>query len=270
MADGFLHSLETMGLQDGPGIRTVFFLQGCPLRCLYCHNPDSQPCRGGERITADEIVARAKRYRSYYGREGGVTFSGGEPLLQGAFLAEVLPRLGEEGIHRCVDTSGVGDPAYYAALLPEIDLLLLDVKALDPTTYRRLTGAPTAAYRRFVEALLDPAMGFRGRIWIRHVMIPGVSDSEEAMASLLEEIEPLRHVIDRIEILPYHVMARDKYTALGKAYPMGDTPAMDPGRARELQDWAMQHLMGTDTSAPQQAPNAQAGDAAGEQMATPS
>ena len=160
---GYVHSIETMGLVDGPGTRTVFFLQGCPLRCAYCHNPDTQRRAGGEPYTPEQILEVAKRYRSYYGQEGGVTFSGGEPLLQGEFLAACLQILKREGYNTCIDTSGFGNPKYYQQILPLVDTLILDVKAFDRASFAELTmvdGFQT--YLQFLASLEDS--GFEGQI----------------------------------------------------------------------------------------------------------
>ena len=128
---GFLHSIESMGLVDGPGTRTIFFLQGCPLRCAFCHNPDTLKRVGGQEVTPQRILEIASRYRSYYGEEGGVTLSGGEPLLQGEFVYKTLELLKQEGYNTCVDTSGFGNPMYYSKIFPLVDTLILDVKAFD-------------------------------------------------------------------------------------------------------------------------------------------
>ena len=143
---GRLHSVESMGLLDGPGNRTIFFLQGCPLRCLYCHNPDTITTKGGEEVTPDEILNIARRYRTYHGEEGGVTFSGGEPLLQGEFLYKTLEKLKNDGFNTCVDTSGFGDSKYYSKILPLVDVLLLDVKAFDSESFRKICGGNYEAY----------------------------------------------------------------------------------------------------------------------------
>lgn len=232
---GYLHSFESMGLVDGPGIRTVFFLQGCPLRCGYCHNPDSQSVSAGTEITVDEVLRRAKRYRPYHGKKGGITFSGGEPLLQGAFLEEALTRLRQEGFHIAVDTSGFGDPKHYDAVFPLIDTMLLDVKAFDDVAFQALTKGSFQTYKRFLQQL---STSFHGSIWIRHVMLPGYTDDEASMRQLVETIRPIRHLVERIEILPYHVMGVEKYEKLQMPYRLEGLDPMDTKRAKELERYA--------------------------------
>lgn len=234
---GFVHSIETMGLVDGPGTRTVFFLQGCPLRCAYCHNPDTQKRMGGEELTPEQVLHIVERYRPYYGEEGGVTFSGGEPLLQGEFLAASLQILKREGYNTCVDTSGYGDPRYYPAILPHVDTLLFDVKAFDSAAFAQLTtvnGFDT--YLAFLNSLEEN--GFQGQIWVRHVMVPGLTDSEEFMRQLVELIRPIWARVDRIEILPYHTAGVKKYERLGIPYRLEGVEPMDKGRAKELEIYA--------------------------------
>lgn len=231
-----VHSIETMGLLDGPGIRTVIFLQGCPLRCLYCHNPDSQAVGQGSLMSADEIISLVKRYARYYGAEGGVTFSGGEPLLQGEFLAEILPRLKNEGISTCIDTSGVGNPKFYKDVLPYVDTILLDVKAFTSEDFKQRMRGNFDAFLKFMNTLEQNR--FHGQIWVRHVMVPGWSDNEKAMDALVDTIEPIAHFVDRIEILPYHVMGVAKYEELGIEYELTGVPAMDEKIAKEYSNYA--------------------------------
>lgn len=236
MLKGYLHSVETMGLFDGPGIRTVFFLQGCPLRCTYCHNPDSQPCRGGREITVSEVLATVRRYRNYYASDGGVTFSGGEPLLQGAFLTAACRALKAEGIHIAIDSSGFGDPRYYPELLPLVDLLLLDVKAFEAEPFTALTEGNFQQFQNFISQL--ESWGFKGKVRIRHVMLPGVSDNRESMRALVRTIQPIAQLIEAIEILPYHTLGVEKYTALGKSYKLAGVPPMDQEEAKAYEDYA--------------------------------
>ncbi|HAN94720.1 MAG: pyruvate formate-lyase-activating protein [Limnochordia bacterium] len=234
---GFVHSIETMGLVDGPGTRTIFFLQGCPLRCAYCHNPDTQRRGGGQLLTPEEVLKTVERYRSYYGEEGGVTFSGGEPLLQGEFLHACLQILKREGYNTCVDTSGFGDPRYYRRILPLVDTLLLDVKAFDRASFAELTAVDGfAAYMNFLTDLEEN--GFRGQIWVRHVMVPGFTDNEESMRRFIELIRPIWKRVDRIEILPYHTSGVEKYARLGLPYRLEGVEPMDKQKAKELEVYA--------------------------------
>lgn len=234
--DGALvHSIETMGLVDGPGLRTIFFLQGCPLRCAYCHNPDSQQIGVGKFMSCQEILRTIKRYRSYYGAEGGVTFSGGEPLLQGAFLANFLPMLKKEGINTCIDSSAFGDPTYYPDIFPYIDTLLLDIKAFDDQMFYDLVKGHRKTLLKFMDSLYR--YNFHGQIWIRHVMVPGFTDSKEYMDKMVEMLLPISSYIERIEILPYHTMGVDKYKEIGREYTLKGIPAMDKDKAKKLQKY---------------------------------
>jgi pyruvate formate lyase activating enzyme len=156
MTKARLHSIETMGLVDGPGIRTIFFLQGCPLRCAYCHNPDSQTMYSNKLISPDEVLQTALRYKSYYDSSGGgVTFSGGEPLIQGEFLVETLKLLKEAGINTAIDTSGFGDERYYKEILKLVDVVILDIKHFDDRDYKSLTGRSKKRFNKFLSYLDD-------------------------------------------------------------------------------------------------------------------
>jgi len=234
---GYLQSIETMGLLDGPGTRTVFFLQGCPLRCAYCHNPDAIAMSGGKSVSPEQVLEIASRYRSYYGEEGGITFSGGEPLLQGAFLHKSLELLKQEGYNTCIDTCGIGNPSFFPKILPLVDTLLVDVKAFDHESFENLTTIPGfERYLTFLESLEN--YGFRGQIWARHVMVPGYTDNEEAMKAFVEILRPIRHRVDRIEILPYHTLGVKKYRQLGIPYRLEGVEPMDKERAKELEIYA--------------------------------
>ncbi|MFY9214070.1 MAG: pyruvate formate-lyase-activating protein [Tissierellaceae bacterium] len=233
MTKARLHSIETMGLVDGPGIRTIFFLQGCPLRCAYCHNPDSQTMYSNKLISPDEVLQTALRYKSYYDSSGGgVTFSGGEPLIQGEFLVETLKLLKEAGINTAIDTSGFGDERYYKEILKLVDVVILDIKHFDDRDYKSLTGRSKKRFNKFLSYLDD----FHGTIWLRHVMVPSITDNEESMYSLFKEISYLAEKIDRFEILPYHRMGIEKYEELNREYPLKDVPEMDKGKAKNLEE----------------------------------
>lgn len=235
--NGFLHSIETMGLVDGPGTRTIFFLQGCLLQCAYCHNPDSIRRTGGEEISPQRILEIAGRYRSYHGQEGGITFSGGEPLRQGEFLAESLKLLKQEGYNTCIDTAGFGNRKYFSKIFPLVDTLLLDVKAFDQDSFRQLTTVD--GFNTYLKFLADlDYHGFKGQIWIRHVMVPGYTDDEESMQRLIQIIRPVSHRVERIEILPYHTSGVKKYDALEIPYRLEGVEPMDKDRAKELEVYA--------------------------------
>ena len=195
---GYIHSMESMGLVDGPGVRAVVFLQGCPLRCRYCHNPDTQ-CRGGRPVEDGTLVRRLLRFRSYFDRSGGgVTFSGGEPLAQPDFLLACLRRLKAEGVHTCLDTSGAGR-GIYGEILAHTDLVLYDVKHHEPAGYKAVTGGDMAATLDFVEAVRRAGTP----MWVRHVVVPGLTDSRAHLEGLRAYVDTLPHV-ERVELLPFH------------------------------------------------------------------
>ena len=225
---GRIHSLESMGLVDGPGVRAVVFLQGCALRCRYCHNPDTWAMEGGETCTPQQLTGRLLRFKPYFGQTGGVTFSGGEPLLQSAFLAECLALCRQAGVHTCLDTAGCGLGAY-GPIFQNTDLILLDVKHWDPEGYRQLTGRSMAAFDRFLEQVQQAGVP----LWVRHVAVPGLTDGAEHLAGLERYLQTIRH-IRRVELLPYHTLGVHKYAALGIPYPLEGTPPME-GEA--LADW---------------------------------
>ena len=228
---GYIHSLESMGLGDGPGVRCVVFLQGCPLRCLYCHNPDTQTAKGGEAVEPEALVRRLLRFRPYFDRSGGgVTFSGGEPLFQPEFLAECLARLRKAGVHTCLDTSGAGLGAY-EDILSCTDLLLYDVKHEAPEEYQRVTGRSMEWTLAFVEAVRRAGTP----MWVRHVVVPGLTDQEEHLAALRRYVDDLPNV-QKVELLPFHKLGAEKYRGLGRTDPLAEVPAMDPELCRQLQE----------------------------------
>lgn len=220
---GRIHSFESFGTVDGPGIRFVVFLQGCPLRCKYCHNPDTWTA-GGNEYTAEEVVERALRYRNYFGDKGGVTVTGGEPLLQIEFVTELFTRLKEKGVHTCVDTSGFtfrkDDEKCLQAfekLLPVVDLFLLDIKHIDEERCKELTGQSNANTLAFAKYLSE-----RGKaMWIRQVLVPDWTDSEESLQRTRAFIDTLK-TVQKVEVLPYHSMGKVKYEKLGIEYPFKD------------------------------------------------
>ena len=225
-----------MGLVDGPGTRTIFFLQGCPLRCAYCHNPDATHIQGGEEISPQRVLEISKRYRPYHGQEGGITFSGGEALLQGQFLYESLKLLKEEGFNTCIDTSGIGQAKFYPGILPLVDTILLDVKAFNSKTYKDLTRGDFDLYLDFVNNL--DLNGFAGQIWARHVMVPNYTDNEASIKEFINTLKPINHLVERIEILPYHTSALKKYKELDIPYRLGGVEPMDKERAKEFEIFA--------------------------------
>lgn len=215
---GRIHSYESFGAVDGPGIRFVVFMQGCPMRCRYCHNPDTWDAAGGREVSAEEVAAEALKYVNYFGRQGGVTVSGGEPLLQIDFLIELFALLKSKGIHTCADTSGIcfreGDERYLR-LLEVTDLFLLDIKHIDEENHLALTGCSGKAPRAFAEFLSRHGKP----MWIRHVLAPTLTDDDGALLRLREFLDTLE-TVERTEVLPYHTMGTVKYQTLGLDYPM--------------------------------------------------
>lgn len=215
-----IHSYESFGTVDGPGIRFVVFLQGCPMRCLYCHNPDAWNAGGGREATAEEVAAEAVKYRAYFKDRGGVTVSGGEPLLQIDFLIELFTLLKKQGIGTCVDTSGIcfpqnGDRSAYDKLTELTDLFLLDIKHIDEEAHRALTGCSGSSPRAFARYLSE-----KGKpVWIRYVLVPGYTDDTQALVDLRKFLDTLRNV-ERVEVLPYHTLGVGKYESLGIPYPL--------------------------------------------------
>mgnify|MGYP001163396267 CR=1 FL=1 len=227
---GKIHSLQTMGLVDGPGIRSVVFFQGCKLRCAYCHNPDTWDPNRGQEITAEELVQRLIRFRPYYQKSGGgVTCSGGEPLLQPEFLLELLRLCRENGIHTALDTSGVG-LGDYEDILAATDLVILDLKHSEPAGFQALTGGDMAKLQEFIEALNKTAVP----VWIRHVVVPGFTDNELHLKRLKKIIATIKNV-EKVELLPYHQMGVYKYRELGYPNRLQDVPPLSEEKFREIE-----------------------------------
>ena len=223
---GRISTTESFGSVDGPGIRFIVFVQGCRYRCQYCHNPETWEREGGYEATAEEIFRQAWRYRPYWKRTGGITVSGGEPLLQLEFVTELFRLAKEKGVNTVIDTAGepfTYDEPFFSAfetLLPLSDLFLLDLKQIDDAKHRALTGTSNESALALARFLSE-----RGkRMWIRHVLVPGWTTGEEDLGRLSEFIAGLK-TVDRVEVLPYHAMARHKYEELHLPYRLGDTPA---------------------------------------------
>lgn len=219
---GRIHSFESFGTVDGPGIRFVVFMQGCPLRCKYCHNPDTWNLSGGTQYTAEQVAQNALRYKKYWRGGGGVTVSGGEPLLQIEFVIELFGILKKEGVHCAVDTSGMTfnpesaqSVEKHTALIGVADLFLLDIKHIDPQGCRRLTGFDNKNELAFAKFLSENGKD----IWIRQVLVPGITDGEEYLNRTREFIDTLS-TVRRVEVLPYHTMGEVKYKNLGIDYPL--------------------------------------------------
>ena len=223
---GRISTTESFGSVDGPGIRFIVFVQGCRYRCQYCHNPETWERAGGYEATPEEMFREALRYRPYWKRTGGITVSGGEPLLQLEFVTELFRLAKEKGVNTVIDTAGepfTYDEPFFSAfddLLPLTDLFLLDLKQIDDEVHRALTGVSNESALALARFLSE-----RGkRMWIRHVLVPGWTTGEEDLGRLSEFIAGLK-TVDRVEVLPYHAMARHKYEELHLPYRLGDTPA---------------------------------------------
>ena len=224
---GYVHSIETFGTVDGPGTRYVVFVQGCPMRCKYCHNPDTWTPNVGNQMDTDEIIKDYEGYKEFY-ENGGMTVTGGEPLLQIDFLTELFEKAKAHGIHTTLDTSGIIYNENNAALMKKfdrliqsVDLVLLDIKHIDPEKHKELTSQPNdqiLAFARYLDRNNIP-------VWIRHVVVPGITDNEEYLTKLGEFLATLNN-IKALDILPYHTMGVVKYENLGIDYPLKGVPAL--------------------------------------------
>lgn len=245
---GSVHSWELVTAVDGPGTRLTTFLSGCPLQCLYCHNPDTLTMKDGKPVTSDELLARIARYRAVFAATGGgITLSGGEVLMQPAFAARILRGAKELGIHTAIDTSGFLGAAATEAMIDDIDLVLLDVKSGDPDIYRDVTGRelePTLVFGRRLAARLDGP-----EVWVRFVLVPGLTDGIDnvervaAYAASLNEIRP--GTVTRVEVLPFHQMGRDKWAALGREYVLDDTEPPTPELTERVRAQFRSHALPT-------------------------
>ncbi|HZC54065.1 MAG TPA: pyruvate formate-lyase-activating protein [Mycobacterium sp.] len=223
---GALHSWDVVTGTDGPGTRFVAFLAGCPLTCLYCHNPDTRTRRSGRPVTVEELYRRvAKFYTFLRAAGGGVTVSGGEPLLQPAFTEAFLTRCHQTGLHTALDTCGYLGTRASDALLDATDLVLLDIKSSEPNTYRRITARPLQPTIDFAHRLAE-----RGnRMWVRFVLVPGLTDEPANVAGVADIAAELAPAVDRVEILGYHRLGITKWAQLGLDYPLADARPPTPG-----------------------------------------
>ncbi|MBE6050782.1 MAG: pyruvate formate lyase-activating protein [Clostridium sp.] len=218
-----IHSIESFGSVDGPGVRFIVFLKGCHMRCQFCHNPDTWEMKDGQLKTADELLAQALRYKSYWKKGGGITVSGGEPLLQIDFLIEFFTKAKAKGVHTTLDTSGNPftrkEPFFskFNELMKVTDLVLLDIKQIDEIEHKKLTGWSNSNIIDMAEYLSE----INKPVWIRHVLVPGGSDNDEQLIKLDKFISTLNNV-DRIQVLPYHTLGTFKWEELGMEYPLKD------------------------------------------------
>ena len=221
MTKGSIHSLESFGSVDGPGVRFVIFTSGCAMRCQFCHNPDTWNMQSGTPYTADELIQKALKYRAYWGSKGGITVSGGEPLLQIDFLTELFKKAKEEGIHTTLDTSGNPftreEPFFnkFRELMQYTDLILLDIKHIDEKQHEILTGQSNTNILELAGYLSE----IKKPVWIRHVLVPERNDKDEYLDRLHDFISGLENV-ERVEVLPYHTLGTYKWKELGLKYPL--------------------------------------------------
>ena len=225
---GNIDSIDTMGLVDGPGIRVVIFMQGCPLKCLFCHNPETWNDEKKKQYTPNELIEYILKFKSYFEEKGGVTFSGGEPLKQPLFLLECLKLCKENNIHTCLDTSGVGEN--YDEILDYTDLVIWDIKAIDNENYKKMTGKDIDVSLNFLKTCQKK----NKKMWLRQVIVPGINDNEEYILKLKKYIKQFKN-IENIELLPYHSMGIEKYKKLGLKYRLLETPDMDKNKCKKLE-----------------------------------
>ena len=234
---GKIHSFESFGTVDGPGIRFVVFAQGCPLRCLYCHNPDTWDTGKGKiEMTAQELVAEVVRYKNFIQKKGGVTFTGGEPLLQAAFVRDFFTLCQQEQLHTALDTSGCLLNESVKELLNVTDLVLLDVKSIDAAEYKHLTSGVLAQTLAF----LDYLQQIGKTTWVRHVLVPQLTDYDERLHQLATFLKRYS-VVEKVELLPYHKLGIFKYEALGMVDPLANTEALSHERLQHARDIFMSH-----------------------------
>ena len=241
---GYIHSTESFGTVDGPGIRFVVFFQGCPLRCLYCHNPDtwemhSEKNNRGTEMTVGEILEMYDGVKEFC--SGGITCTGGEPLMQMDFLIELFEECKKRNINTCLDTSGITfDPAHtekFDRLIKSTDLVMLDIKHIDDEEHKKLTGHSNARILDFARYLSDNNVV----IWVRHVTVPGITYNDEYLHRLGEFLSEL-HSLKALDVLRYHDMGKVKYENLGIPYPLGDTPPLTKDEAAHARDVIMQGI----------------------------
>ncbi|MGN0481724.1 MAG: pyruvate formate-lyase-activating protein [Lachnospiraceae bacterium] len=240
MTKGIIHSIETFGTVDGPGTRFVVFLKGCPMRCRYCHNPDTWEMAGGTEMTVSEVMEQYEQNKAFY-KNGGITVTGGEPLLQIDFVLELFKEAKKRGIHTCIDSSGItyhqGESPYNAKLdelMQYTDLVMLDIKHIDPVKHLALTGQPNDGILSFARYLSDKGIA----IWIRHVVVPGITDDKNDLFELGKFIGGLK-TLKALDVLPYHTMGIVKYEKLGLDYPLAGVEPMSKEGALEAKSYIL-------------------------------
>lgn len=231
MVKGLVSSVQSLGTLDGPGIRYVVFLQGCPLRCGCCHNPETWDLKGGKEYTVQEIVGNALKCKEYFGKTGGITLSGGEPLLQSEFVSEIFKIAKQNGINTCLDTSGCILDDNVKKLLDYTDYILLDIKYANDKKYQEYVGCSIQKPLEFLKYL----QSINKKVHIRQVIIPTLNDSESDVMELCKVLKPFSSCIEKIEFLPFKKICQTKYDSMGKVFRFGNIAAMDVERVKELQ-----------------------------------
>lgn len=241
--NGYIHSIETFGTVDGPGIRYVVFVQGCPMRCQYCHNPDTWQMNTGKQMSTEEILTDYEKYRPFL-KGGGLTVTGGEPLMQTDFLIELFEGAKKKDIHTCIDTSGIAyndkNPAYIEKLdrlMAVTDLVMLDIKHIDPEEHKKLCAQPNEQILKFAKYLEAKNIP----LWIRHVVVPGITDKEIYLRRLGSFLGELRN-LKALDVLPYHTMGVSKYESLGIDYPLKGVPPLDKSEAIKARNIILEEL----------------------------
>lgn len=233
MIKGLINSIETLGTLDGPGIRFVVFFQGCKLRCLYCHNPETWNINSKDavEISPYELIEKVEKYKNYFGEDGGVTFSGGEPLLQPEFLVECLRLCKEKNIHTCLDTAGFGF-GNYEEILKYTDLVILDIKAVESNEYSKITGQKMSKFFEFLEV----AQTMNKKLWLRQVIVPNINDDKIHIEKLKQFASTIKNV-ERIELLPYKTIGVQKYKTLNIPYRLENVPELSQEKLNELNSY---------------------------------
>ena len=237
---GYIHSTESFGTVDGPGVRYVVFFQGCPMRCLYCHNPDTWEFSGGRKVTAEELMEEYDSYKEFL-KSGGITATGGEPMAQPEFLTELFSLAKSKGVHTCLDTSGiVFNPENHEKIdkiIDYTDLVMLDIKHIDDEEHKKLTGKSNKNILAFAEYLRDRNIP----LWVRHVVVPGITDDEKELLGLGKFLAGLTN-LKALDVLPYHDMGKVKYQNLGIDYPLKDVEPLSKEKAIEARDVIMRGI----------------------------
>ena len=237
---GYIHSIETFGTVDGPGVRYVVFMQGCPMRCMYCHNPDTWDINGGREVTVEEILSEFNANRDFYAK-GGITVTGGEPLLQMDFLTELFKQAKSQGIHTCIDTSGITfnpqNTEKMDTLMSYTDLVMLDIKHIDNEEHIKLTGKSNTNILQFAKYLEEHKIP----LWVRHIIVEGITDKPEYLTRLGRFIGSLKN-LSALDVLPYHTMGVNKYKELGIPYKLEGVPALPLSEAVKAKQYILQGI----------------------------